>query len=105
MKTDKIIFTLLGAIILSAGGISTALAADETNASVAKASPFLPTIPNPAPAPTNAPAGMAWIPGGEFSMGCLTPNNGICSVATMQSVNDSQPVHRVYVDGFWIKRM
>ena len=28
----------------------------------------------------------------------MTPNDGICTVATMQSVTDSQPVHRVYVD-------
>ena len=68
------------------------------------ASPFDPTIPNPAPAPTNAPPGMVWIPGGEFSMGCQTPNDGICTVATMQSVTDSQPIHRVYVDGFWMDK-
>ena len=68
------------------------------------ASPFAPTIPNTAPAPTNAPPGMVWIPGGEFSMGCTVPNNGICSAATMNAVNDSQPVHRVYVDGFWMDK-
>ncbi len=67
-------------------------------------SPFMPTIPNPVPAPTNAPAGMAWIPGGEFSMGCMTPNDGYCTTATMQSVQDSQPIHRVYVDGFWMDK-
>ena len=65
-------------------------------------SPFAPTIPNPAPAPAPAPVGMVWIPGGEFSMGGLAPNDGICSVATMNSVKDSQPIHRVYVDGFWM---
>ena len=80
-----------------------ALAADE-GAEGTNASPFAPTIPNPAPAPTNAPPGMAWIPGGEFSMGCMTPNDGICTVATMQSVTDSQPIHRVYVDGFWMDK-
>jgi formylglycine-generating enzyme required for sulfatase activity len=63
---------------------------------------FGPTIPNQTPAPGPAPEGMAWIPGGEFSMGCEVPNDGICSVATMNAVNDSQPIHRVYVDGFWM---
>lgn len=30
---------------------------------------FIPTIPNTTPAPASTPDGMAWIPGGEFSMG------------------------------------
>ena len=34
---------------------------------------FTLTIPNAAPAPDNAPDGMAWIPGGEFSMGAQDP--------------------------------
>jgi formylglycine-generating enzyme len=67
-------------------------------------STFAPTVPNQAPPPTNPPEGMAWIPGGEFSMGCLVPNDGICTLATLASVNDSQPVHRVYVDGFWMDK-
>ena len=70
----------------------------------AAVSPFAPTIPNTAPAPLIVPPGMAWIPGGEFSMGCTVPNNGICSEATMNAVNDAQPVHRVYVDGFWMDK-
>ena len=65
---------------------------------------FAPTIPNPMPAPTTAPAGMVWIPGGEFSMGCLTPSEGHCTAATMNSVKDSQPIHQVYVDGFWMDK-
>jgi formylglycine-generating enzyme required for sulfatase activity len=35
---------------------------------------------------------MAWIPGGEFSMGTEDPMLG----------QDARPVHRVYVDGFWM---
>ena len=83
---------------------TTSVPAATTREAAAPPSPFTPTIPNPAPAPANAPAGMVWIPGGEFSMGCLTPNDGICSLATRQSVQDSQPVHRVYVDGFWMDK-
>jgi len=45
---------------------------------------------------------MVWIPGGEFSMGCVVPSEGVCTMATMNSVNDAQPIHRVYVDGFWM---
>ncbi len=68
------------------------------------AAAFAPTIPNQAPAPGPAPEGMVWIPGGEFSMGCLTPSEGHCTTATMNSVKDSQPIHRVYVDGFWMDK-
>jgi formylglycine-generating enzyme required for sulfatase activity len=65
-------------------------------------SAFAPTIPNPAKPPGPAPEGMVWIPGGEFSMGCVVPSEGVCTMATMNSVNDAQPIHRVYVDGFWM---
>jgi formylglycine-generating enzyme required for sulfatase activity len=43
---------------------------------------------------------MAWIPGGEFSMGAQDPP-GMDEVG-MQSTVDSRPVHRVYVDGFYM---
>ena len=105
MKPSWLDFSLVGVIVLSVAGISPARAIDaETNAAVAKASPFAPTIPNTNAAPANAPAGMVWIPGGEFSMGCLAPNDGICTRATLSAVNDSQPIHRVYVDGFWMDK-
>ncbi|MFL6446786.1 MAG: formylglycine-generating enzyme family protein [Bryobacteraceae bacterium] len=37
--------------------------------------------------------GMVWIPGGEFSMGSDEP-----------MFPDARPIHRVYVDGFWMDR-
>ncbi len=42
--------------------------------------------------PTNAPEGMRWVPGGEFTMGTDSP----------QAWPDERPAHRVKVDGFWI---
>jgi formylglycine-generating enzyme len=67
------------------------------------ASEFQPTIPNIAAAPPgNAPAGMAWIPGGEFSMGAAEMP-GMNEVG-MQATKDSRPIHRVYVDGFWMDK-
>lgn len=64
---------------------------------------FVPTIPNKTPAPKDAPEGMVWVPGGEFSMGA----NGIAagtgeSCCTMNTVVDTVPIHRVAVDGFWM---
>ncbi|MFI5183025.1 MAG: formylglycine-generating enzyme family protein [Vicinamibacteria bacterium] len=61
---------------------------------------FQPTIANSAPAPSPAPDGMAWIPGGEFSMGAADPP-GMDDVG-MQATTDSRPIHRVYVDAFWM---
>jgi formylglycine-generating enzyme required for sulfatase activity len=106
MKPSPTIFFLLGALLFSAYEVTPAGATDmaDTVATTTNASLFDPTIPNPDPAPTNAPPGMVWIPGGEFSMGCQVPDVGVCTMATMNAVNDSQPIHRVYVDGFWMDK-
>ena len=61
---------------------------------------FLPTIENPAPPPGPAPAGMVWIPGGEFSMGSDAASDSICRLPGI--TRDARPIHRVYVDGFWM---
>jgi formylglycine-generating enzyme required for sulfatase activity len=61
---------------------------------------FGPTVPNTAPSPRPAPAGMVWIPGGEFSMGAAdSPADGEVG---MQATKDSRPIHRVYIDGFFM---
>jgi len=46
---------------------------------------------NTTAAPGPAPAGMVWIPGGEFYMGC-------------EGFREATPVHLVYVDGFWMDK-
>ncbi|RYD29602.1 MAG: formylglycine-generating enzyme family protein [Verrucomicrobiaceae bacterium] len=43
---------------------------------------------------------MVWIPGGEFSMGSDSTGESLCSISGV--TRDAQPVHRVYVDGFWM---
>jgi len=63
---------------------------------------FAPTVPNKKSAPLPAPVGMIWIPGGEFSMGAQDPP-GMDDVG-MKATQDSRPIHRVYVDGFWMDR-
>jgi formylglycine-generating enzyme required for sulfatase activity len=47
---------------------------------------------NPAEPPGPAPEGMVYVPGGEFSMGSEEAMMGA----------DARPVHRVYVDAFWM---
>ena len=63
---------------------------------------FGPTNPNKGPAPGTAPHGMAWIPGGEFSMGAQDPPD--MDDVGMKATLDSRPVHRVYVDGFFMDK-
>jgi formylglycine-generating enzyme required for sulfatase activity len=46
---------------------------------------------NNAPPPGPPPAGMKWIPGGQFWMGTQDDH-----------MPDAKPWHRVYVDGFWM---
>jgi formylglycine-generating enzyme required for sulfatase activity len=43
---------------------------------------------------------MVWIPGGEFSMGSDHRCEALCGLPGI--TNDAVPIHRVYVDGFWM---
>lgn len=63
---------------------------------------FQPTIANRTPAPGKAPAGMVWIAGGEFSMGANDPPD--MDEVGMKATKDARPVHRVYVDGFFMDK-
>src|SRR5215475_2916507 len=63
---------------------------------------FTLTTPNSDSAPGSAPAGMVWIPGGEFSMGAEDPPD--MNDVGMRGTTDSRPIHRVYVDGFWMDK-
>lgn len=64
---------------------------------------FAATILNNAPAPYKTPGGMVWIRGGEFSMGSEDPT-GAASCGGHEHMPDARPVHRVYVDGFWMDK-
>jgi len=65
-------------------------------------SAFQPTVENKTPAPGPAPEGMVWIPGGEFSMGSSVESESLCGQPGV--TRDALPVHRVYVDGFWMDK-
>jgi formylglycine-generating enzyme len=67
----------------------------------ARAEPaFAATTASGAAAPEPAPAGMVWIPGGEFSMGALDPR--ALDHGGHQAMDDARPIHRVWVDPFWM---
>src|SRR5436190_19418240 len=61
---------------------------------------FAPTVSNSSTVPGPAPARMVWIPGGEFSMGSTVESESLCGLPGV--TRDELPVHRVYVDGFWM---
>ncbi len=66
-----------------------------------RSSLYAPTVENKDNKPTTAaPEGMVWIPGGEFSMGSDVADEGLCSIKGI--TKDASPIHRVYVDGYWM---
>jgi formylglycine-generating enzyme len=94
MTSKKAIICLLGALALGTGSIW------QTDAI---GSPFAPTVVNSKPAAGPAPKGMVWIPGGEFSMGSEDPTvDSVCG--GHEPMRDARPIHRVYLDGFWMDR-
>ncbi|MEG1228128.1 MAG: SUMF1/EgtB/PvdO family nonheme iron enzyme, partial [Flavobacterium sp.] len=64
------------------------------------ASVFTPTVENKNKPSGKAPKGMVWIPGGEFSMGSNVEDESLCSIKGV--TKDAAPVHRVYVDGYYM---
>ena len=63
---------------------------------------YKPTIENKNNKPKDAPEGMVWIPGGEFSMGSKRESESLCSIGGI--TQDATPIHQVYVDGFWMDK-
>jgi len=61
---------------------------------------FGPTRENTDRPSAPAPAGMVWVPGGEFSMGAADPVG--MEDGGHESMSDARPIHRVYVDGFYM---
>jgi formylglycine-generating enzyme len=61
---------------------------------------FRPTVAGAASPAGVGPEGMAWIPGGEFSLGCADPRG--MPFGGSDPMADARPIHRVRVDGFWM---
>lgn len=95
------IFALSRSASLSLSSIS-ASTSEADSAPPSASSVFGPTISNSRTGPTLAPSGMVWIPGGEFSMGAFDPP--ATDGGAMHGAADARPIHRVYVDGFWMDR-
>ncbi len=83
---------------LAAAGAWTLREAPKKSEGVVIDEGFAPTIANHARAPSAAPPGMLWIPGGEFSMG-VKP---LAGHGRMTPTTDATPIHRVYIDGFFM---
>ena len=66
----------------------------------APAATFRATVPAALTPPEASPPGMVWIPGGEFSMGALDPRG--LPHGGGRHMDDARPIHRVYVDPFWM---
>ena len=69
---------------------------------MAASTQFMPTVVNRISPPSHVPPGMAWIPGGEFSMGANDPPD--MNEVGMKATTDARPIHRVYVDGFYMDK-
>ena len=63
---------------------------------------FEPTMENDDAPPNQVPEGMVWIPGGEFSMGAKDPPD--IDEVGMKATEDGRPIHRAYVDGFFMEK-
>jgi formylglycine-generating enzyme len=95
MPVKQTLLIICSALILGASSIAEAMATGT--------SPFAPTIPNRMHSPGSLPQGMVWIPGGEFSMGSDDPTHDtVCG--GHEPMCDARPIHRVYVDGFWMDK-
>jgi sulfatase modifying factor 1 len=73
-----------------------------TPQATAKEDAFRPTAEGKGKPPGESPPGMVWIPGGEFSMGCDDPTS--CPCGGPDAMRDARPIHRVYLDGYWMDR-
>jgi formylglycine-generating enzyme len=99
MRGTKLFLRVVAIVLIACRASNEATA--NPSASALPSSVFAPTIENTTPAPAQAPPGMVWIPGGEFSMG-VAEVPAMHARVGMLAMKDAQPIHRVYVDAFWM---
>lgn len=88
--------TLLQRVLCGAG----LLLAGAAGAAAQNTAEYAPTVALAVRPAGAAPAGMVWIPGGEFSMGAAEATQEVCG--GLDTVDDARPIHRVALDGFWM---
>ena len=103
-KAQRVYSPLVIAAICFAAALSLASCAAQTHPQGQSTTPITTTADDIRPSdPGPPPTGMVWIPGGEFSMGSQINSETTCATdGTMNLIVDAQPLHRVYVDGFWM---
>jgi formylglycine-generating enzyme len=83
-----------------AASVSSTVSSEKKTDRATSSNGFGSTNENPARPSGKSPASMVWIPGGEFSMGSDYRCESLCGLPGV--TNDAVPIHRVYVDGFWM---
>ena len=87
--------------MLRAGHVFEPVARPTTTATESRMEPaFAATVPAETVPAGSPPPGMVWIPGGEFSMGAADPRG--LEHGGPDPMGDARPIHRVYVDPFWM---
>ena len=99
-RATRILLALFATATVAGGAWWLSAHRAEPAAPVLATAVFHPTAENTRAARGPSVPGMVWIPGGEFSMGAAEMA-GMNAVG-MQATVDSRPIHRVYVDGFWM---
>lgn len=98
----------LATLVAGAGAVAAAgagwlsLPARPTHLRPSSSAAFGPTLEYADRMRAAAPPGMAWIPGGEFSMGSEDPTQSLCG--GRDPMPDARPIHRVLVEGFWMDK-
>jgi len=98
------VLTAIGSLVLLAAPVSAINEVEKKISTASKETAFKETVPNRVNLKQKAPDGMVLIPGGEFSMGSEDPTGLELCGGGHEHMRDARPVHRVFVDPFWMDK-